>query len=71
MITLTHPCLGDVSYDDEHARRIMSKVNTGGWEFKKPNRGAEKSPDFSKSEDAANVPTNKGKTKVSKEKGDN
>lgn len=49
----------------------MSQVNTYGWEFKKPNLGAEKPLDFSKSADAADVPTNKGKTKISKEKGDN
>jgi hypothetical protein len=71
MTTLTHPCLGERPFDEDHARRIMSKENTGGWEFKKPNLGAEKPLDFSKSEDAADVPTDKGKAKVPKEKGDN
>jgi len=71
MKTLTHPALGERSFQDDHARRIMSKVNTGGWEFKKLSTGSEKTPALSKSEDAADIPANKGKTKVAPEKGDN
>ena len=48
----------------------MSKVNTYGWEYKKPSVG-EKSPRFSKTEDAAaNASTDKGEAKISKEEGD-
>lgn len=71
-VILTHPALGDRSFDEDHARRLMSKVNTGGWEFKKPNRGAAKSPDFSKQKDAAaNASTDTGETSEPEEKGDN
>ena len=69
--TLTHPALGDRPFDDDHARRLMSKVNTGGWEYKKPSRGV-KTPAFSNKDDAAaNAFTDKGKTEIPEEKGDN
>ncbi len=69
-IILTHPVLGDTPFPEPQARKIMSKVNTYGWEFKKPSVG-EKSPRFSKTEDAAaNASTDKGEIKISKEEGD-
>ena len=48
----------------------MAQVNTYGWEFKKLSVG-EKSPRFSKTEDAAtNASTDKREVKISKEEGD-
>lgn len=68
-ITLVHPALGERPFDEAHARRMMAKVNTGGWEFKKPSAGKSR---LSKSEDAAaNTSTDKGEVKVPEEEGDN
>lgn len=45
-VILTHPILGDTSFPELQARKIMSKVNTYGWEFKKPSVG--RNPPFLK-----------------------
>ena len=69
--TLTHPAMGDRTFEDDHARRLMSLVNNGGWEYKKQGRG-QKSPAVLKKDDAAaNTSTDKGDTEVPEEKGDN
>jgi hypothetical protein len=69
---LTHPKLGDRTFDDGHARKLMSLVNNGGWEFKKPSVGAAKSPRFSKKDDAAaNTSADTGEVTIPEEKGDN
>lgn len=70
--TLTHPALGDRSFDDDHAKRLMSLVNNGGWEFKKQAVPERKPARLSKKEDAtANASTDQGDTQVSEEEGDN
>jgi hypothetical protein len=69
--TLTHPILGDQSFPEPQARKMMSQVNTYGWEFKKPSVG-EKSPRLLKDKDAAaNASTDKGETKIAQEEGTN
>jgi len=35
MTILTHPIIGDMEFEDEHANRILEKENNGGWELKK------------------------------------
>lgn len=69
---LVHPAMGERSFDDAHAKRLMAWVNNGGWEYKKPSVGAAKSPRFSKKDDAAaNASTDTGEVTVPEEEGDN
>ncbi len=67
---LTHPALGDKPFGDAHAKRIMAMVNNGGWEFKKQGR-RQSPPAILNQDDAANIPTDQGETRIPEEKGDN
>jgi len=69
---LVHPAMGERTFDDDHAKRLMAWVNNGGWEYKKPSVGAAKSPRFSKKDDAAAIAsTDTRTTEVPEEEGDN
>jgi hypothetical protein len=35
MTILTAPIIGDMEFEDDHAKRILEKENNGGWELKK------------------------------------
>lgn len=65
---LVHPALGERTFDHEHAMKLMSMVNNGGWEFKKPSRGVT-TPGFSKSADETNPRSDQGTSEVSEEEG--
>ena len=35
MIILSHPILGERSFEEEHANRLLAMDNNGGWSLKK------------------------------------
>lgn len=35
VVILSHPKLGDKPFSPEHAKKLMSIENNGGWEYKK------------------------------------
>lgn len=62
---LVHPVKGEVPFDPDHAKRLMSLPFNGGWEFKKNGRGTS----VTKSADDTLSGTDKGAPTVSEEKG--
>lgn len=70
--TLVHPILGERTFEEAHARRLMAMINNGGWEFKKPVvEGKSLRPNSKKKADAADPGTDQRITQGSDEEGHN